>query len=182
MKGSTFRANARGGLSILEAIVATAIFVGALAILGQLLDLGLLATDINRMNTLALLRCESKIEEVVAGIEAPISTTTPTPYLDDPRWQWTMSVEPTEVAGLLRLTVRVEYLENALQTQTGEAVEEEPDEPDFSFQLTRLFINRWPGESSGRRRSGRRGRGRARTITIREMLGLDESAGREEEP
>ncbi|MFO0948184.1 MAG: prepilin-type N-terminal cleavage/methylation domain-containing protein [Planctomycetota bacterium] len=50
------RSLSRRGMTLLEVIVATAIFVGGMALIGQLLRLGLLTAEANKRMTQGLLR------------------------------------------------------------------------------------------------------------------------------
>ena len=106
-----FSPRERKGLSLLEAIIAIGIFIGAMAMIGQLLNSGLRMIDIGERDTMALLRCESKMEEIVAGI-VPINAEMPKepiPDREDPRWRSRVIVEPTSVEGLVKVTVTVGY-------------------------------------------------------------------------
>lgn len=157
-------ANARPGLSLLEAIVSTAIFVAAMAVIGQLLDDGLRQVEFNERATMGLLRCESKMEEVVAGIQGlnDSAAATPTSYPDDPHWKWSLLVEPTEVEGLLRVSVIVDYFEQ------WDAVDEEPN---YEESLTRLVPDPSFAAASVPPEAP------TGTITIPEMLELDSGMG-----
>lgn len=156
----------RRGLSLLETIVATAIFVAAIAAIGALLDNGLNSVRINDLATIALLRCESKMEEVVAGIEAipeeTSLTAAATPYEDDPRWQYRIVSEPTNVAKLLRVTVVVEYREDPADTTN--------EEPDFAETLVRLVV-----DPAARGLSSPEEEEERQPVQIRELLGLGSS-------
>lgn len=101
--------SARRGLSLLEVILALAIFVGAVAILNELLHQGLRASADHRLRTTALLLAESKLEEFASGIERLRVTPDPEPCPGQPGWQWSSAVEPTAIAGLMRVAVRVEH-------------------------------------------------------------------------
>ena len=150
----------RRGLSLLEVILGSAIFVAAMAVIGVLLDNGMLMLGQHERNTIGLLRCESKMEEVVAGIQSvgEALPAQPTPYEDDPRWRWTVVVEPTPVAGLLRAVVVVDYFEDP--AAVGE-------DPDYRETLTRLIVD--PAMLETRSEESAEVEG---TITIPEMLGL----------
>ena len=158
----------RRGLSILEAVVAAGIFVAAMAMLGQLLDVGMRQVDIDRMQTVALLRCESTMEEIAAGIRplesAEQSTPTPIPDPEDPRWQTVIFSEPTEVEALLRVTVVVEFREDPESAADGE--------PSYREALTRLVPDRSLLQAAAASAPGGEG-----SITVREMLGLGVPGG-----
>ena len=102
----------RGGLSLLEVVLALAILLVSLVALGELVRLGLRnsqqAYDLSR----AQLICESKLSEITAGLvplepvaDVPLGSETLQPDLAD--WTYTLEIEPTNVPGLLaaRLTV-----------------------------------------------------------------------------
>lgn len=153
--------NDRKGLTLLEVIVATAIFVGGMAILGQLLQLGLLAARANQKKTIAVLRGESKMEELSSGLVLLEASTEPIPFEDDWSWTWSILVEPTPVTGLVLVSLHVEHKEN-----------EEDELPDVDFDLTRLMVDpqwRLPPQMES-------ADGLVPTpITIPEMLGLPAS-------
>lgn len=153
------------GFSLLEAIVAVGIFIGSMALIGQLLDVGLRMVDVDKYETQALLRAESTMEEIVAGIR-PINlegTREPIIDLDDPRWRTHILIEPTEVESLLRVTVVTEFLADPAATTEEEATHRQ--------SLTRLVAD-WsllavpatPGGPAG-------------TITVPQMLGIGASGG-----
>lgn len=95
------------GFSLLEVILAMAILVGSLAVLSQLIDLGARNAVAARMQTEAILRCESKMQEIVAGILPP-EPVSPVPFEDDPNWQWSVEVDSDLSEGLLAISVTVE--------------------------------------------------------------------------
>lgn len=158
----------RRGLSLLEAIIAIGIFIGAMAMIGQLLDAGLRMIDLGERETIALLRCESKMEEIVAGI-IPINADMPKepiPDRDDPHWQTAIVVEPSSVEGLVKVNVTVSYRENI-----GAAATTEEENP-FQQSLTRLVVDRSSLKlttSPATRADG--------IITIPQMLGLPPAGG-----
>lgn len=164
----SYRLVKRRGLSLLEAIIAIGIFVGAMAMIGQLLDAGLRMIDIGERETIALLRCESKMEEIVAGI-VRISTEMPkepVPDRDDPHWLTAVMVEPSSVEGLVKVTVTVTYQENIGATATTE------EESPFQQSLTRMVVDRSSlklATSPASRADG--------VITIPQMLGLPPAGG-----
>jgi len=99
----------RRGLTLLEVIVAMAIFLIALGAIVPLIQMGqLLALEI-QVQSLALAKCQSKISEVMAGSELlssqndstfPENTTT-----ED--WRWSMQADATDVNNLWLVKVTV---------------------------------------------------------------------------
>lgn len=154
----------RHGMTLLEVIVATALFVGGMAIIGQLLRLGLLTAESNKRTTQGLLRAESKMEELVLGIEG-LAAEGPVSFEDDERWRWSIVSASTPVEGLIRLELKVEHLRS----------EDQEEELDFEYRLNRWMVAPefrsppWEEASPG---------GTPTPMTVREMLGLPRSNAR----
>lgn len=96
----------RAAFTLLEVILALAILVGSLAIIGELTDQGLVGA--RRAATLAeaQLICESKLAEVAAGL-LPATAVGPVPLETDPAWNYTIMVVPQLDAGLISVQVTV---------------------------------------------------------------------------
>lgn len=157
---------ARRGLSLLEVILASAIFVASIAVIGNLLDVGMLIVQRGDRETIGQLRAESKMEEIVAGIQPFETQSTKSedfePYEDDPHWSWKVTSVPTPMAGLLRVTVEVGYMDDP--EATSEA-------PDNVWSFTRLVTDPAllrPSKEEIVEPTG--------TITVPEMLGIGSPA------
>jgi general secretion pathway protein I len=100
------RRTRRDAFTLLEVILALAILVGSLAIIGELTDQGLVGA--RRAATLAeaQLICESKLAEVAAGL-LPATAVGPVPLETDPAWNYTIAVVPQLDAGLISVQVTV---------------------------------------------------------------------------
>lgn len=99
----------RQGLSLLEVLVAMAIFLFALIVIGRLVTIGAdRAVDV-QFQSEAVLHCQSKMAEVVAGA-VPLTSQAEVPLDEDPDWLWSMDCEQATVAGLWNVTVRVHRL------------------------------------------------------------------------
>ena len=98
----------RGGLTLLEVLLSLGLFLGALAALSQLWYGGVRASVQARLATQAILRCESKLNEVVAGA-VPLQSTTDTQFEDDSTWTWSLQVLPGPHANVLLLIVNVSH-------------------------------------------------------------------------
>ena len=98
----------RQGLTLLEVLLSLGLFLGALAALSQLWYGGVRASVQARLATQAILRCESKLNEVVAGA-VPLQSTTDTPFEDDSTWTWSLQVLPGPHANVLLLVVNVSH-------------------------------------------------------------------------
>jgi general secretion pathway protein I len=97
----------RGGFSLLEVILAIAILAGTIAILGELISLGVRNARAARDMTQAELLAESKMAEVAAGIMATEAVQGAPCESDPDNWLYSIAVDPTEVEGLMSVTVTV---------------------------------------------------------------------------
>lgn len=115
------------GFSLLEVVLALAILVGAIAVLGELVRLGTLSAASARDLTQAQLICESKLAEITSGITPPDSVSF-VPYELDPDGEWLYSVDiaSVDVPGLVML--RVTVTQNLARSQRP-----------VEFSLTRLI-------------------------------------------
>jgi general secretion pathway protein I len=102
----------RRGLTLFELLLALAIFLASLAALAHLINSGSRAAIEGRLQTQAIVRCESKLAEVLAGVE-PIERTSDTPFADDPDWTWSLEVQPGSVPDLIDLQVTVSHTGNS---------------------------------------------------------------------
>lgn len=100
--------DSRRGLTLLEVLLSLGLFLGALAALSQLWYGGVRASVQARLATQAILRCESKLNEVVAGA-VPLQSTSDTPFDDDASWTWSLQVEVGPHADTMLATVRVSH-------------------------------------------------------------------------
>src|SRR5512134_2043342 len=69
----------RRGLTLIEVLLSLGLFLGAVTVLSQLWWNGVRASVQSQLRTQAILRCESKMNEVVAGAE-PLLQVTDTPF------------------------------------------------------------------------------------------------------
>jgi type II secretion system protein I len=96
----------RSAITLLEVIVSLAIFLFALVAIGRLITLGSdRAVDVNRQSW-ALLLCQSKLAEIVAGVE-PLSSQTDVPCEEDPTWLWSVECTQGDFPGLWTVQVWV---------------------------------------------------------------------------
>jgi general secretion pathway protein I len=105
-KCASTKRSTRRAFSLLEIILAIAIFTMALAAVGELMRLGLRNAQKARDVTRAQLLCESILAEVTSGAIEP------TPVADqasqiDPDWCYSIQVNSTDVTGLLSVSVTV---------------------------------------------------------------------------
>ncbi len=100
------------GFTLLEVILAIGILAAALAVVGEVTHLSFLNAEAAAMEGDALLIGESVMAQVVAGLIAPAELPA-TPWNsepEEPTWQYSISVSPTEMEDLLVVTVQVEQI------------------------------------------------------------------------
>jgi len=99
----------RRGITLYEVVLALAIFIAALLVLGQSITTGTRAAVQSRLRTQAIVRCESKLAEVISGIE-PMQVAGNVPFVDDPtHWHWSLDIAEGPYSGLLELMVSVSH-------------------------------------------------------------------------
>lgn len=103
---STAARHRRGGLTLVEMLLATIILVTALAALAQQNSLGTRAALRSQRETEAALRCQSQLNRLL--FEERLSANMPErAFDDDPEWRWSATKTPAKFEGLSLLTVRV---------------------------------------------------------------------------
>ena len=100
------RADPRGGFTLLEVILALAIFAGALAVIGELVRLGGRNARDTRDLTQAQLLCDSTMAEIAAGLISAQSVAG-TPCEANPDWSYSVEVAATDTTNLLSVRVTV---------------------------------------------------------------------------
>lgn len=117
----------RRGITLLEVILATAIFLGALTAILQLMRLGHDSRVSARLDAEAALLCESKMGEYVSGM-SDLTSASQANFDDDTLNEWVYSTTIDDGGGesLLLVTVLVEHM------MLDESV-------NSYFQLTRLM-------------------------------------------
>jgi len=102
-------AQSRRGLSLFEVIVALAIFMGSIAAIGQLVATGVRGAVQARLQSQAVIRCESKMGEIVSGVLSLRSASANVPFPDDSSWNWSVAVAPGPHDGLYIVEVTVAH-------------------------------------------------------------------------
>jgi len=98
----------RSGMSLMEVIVALAVFLSALIVLGRLVVLGgEQAREVQELARATQL-CQSKLAEVVAGV-VPLQSQPDVPFDEEPSWNWSLDCSQGEIAGLWDVTVKVDH-------------------------------------------------------------------------
>jgi general secretion pathway protein I len=99
-------ANGRRGMSLLEVLVALAIFLFALIVLGRLVIIGgERAREVEELGQATQL-CQSKLAEVAAGA-VPLSSQSGAPLDEAPNWTWSLDCSQDDTPNLWSVTVKV---------------------------------------------------------------------------
>ena len=115
----------RSGLTLLEVLLATSIFLGSITAILQIMRVGHDSRISAKLDAEAALRCESLMGEYVSGM-SPLADESETPFVDNDQWVYTTTIEDGGGESLLRLTVLVEHKPNGAF-------------PTAYFQLSRLI-------------------------------------------
>ena len=118
----------RNGLSLLEVILAIAILGGAIAIILELVNLGMRSAQAARLRSEANLLCDTKMAEISAGV-LELKTYSPTPIPDNPDWLFSCNVQESSYLGLLVVTMSVQQA-NVEDPASIQIVRYVPD-PDY---------------------------------------------------
>ena len=94
----------RAGLTLFEVIISLAIFMASIAAIGQLISTGVRAAVQARLQSQAVLRAESKMAEVVAGL-VTLQGSASGAYPDDPTWTWSIATAAGPHANLYLVEV-----------------------------------------------------------------------------
>ena len=105
----------RQGLTLFEIVLSLAILLMALSALSQLYSTGTRASVESRLQTQAVVRCESVLNEVIAGVY-PMESMGAQPFEDDPSWTWSLDVAAGPHVDLLELQVIVTHTGEGPQT------------------------------------------------------------------
>jgi hypothetical protein len=108
-------------------MLAIAILGGCVAVIGELVRLGSRHAEEVRLLTAAQLLCESKIEEIEAGVIAPEAITS-APFDSTPDWFYSVTINSLEQEELMEVRVTVEQ---------AEATRMQP----FTFTLVRWMLD-----------------------------------------
>lgn len=101
------RRTSRRGLSLLEVILAIAILGGSLAVIFQLVRIGMISAMQTRLRSEANILCDAKMAEVSAGV-LELQPAAATVFAENPDWLFQVDVQESKQLGLLLLTVTVE--------------------------------------------------------------------------
>jgi type II secretion system protein I len=102
------RAKPARGITLYEVVIALAIFAGAIAALSQALSTATRAALQSRMESQAVLLCQTKLAEIVAGA-VPSTSTGATAFTESglEGWTWSVEVTPAGHTGINQVSVTV---------------------------------------------------------------------------
>jgi general secretion pathway protein I len=96
----------RTGFTLFEVVLAVGIFLGAIAVVAQIIDTGSRAARQAELQSAAVLRCESQMNEIVSGAVA-LASEEAVAFTDDPQWSWSLTLLEGPHADVLALEVLV---------------------------------------------------------------------------
>ena len=99
----------RSGMTLLEVVIALALFFAAMAAISQILKMGSVSAVKAQLRAEATLLGESKLNEVIAGI-LPLTPVEQQVFEGSPQWTWTLAVEDDSDVTLKRLLLTVNHL------------------------------------------------------------------------
>lgn len=126
MKSPDF-APKRRGFTLLEVILALAIFVGAIAVLSRLLVVGVENAEMAEGQARAWLIAESRWAELESGVRS-LSENGPFAVEEFPGWEWGFQIENSEYPSLYRVILSVRH------APSGQV-------PGESIELTRYLFD-----------------------------------------
>ncbi len=112
----------RAAFTLLELVLALALFLGAITVLAQIVWNGQKAAIQARLRTEAAFRCESKLNELLTGAEQ-FQSQQNVSFPDDGRWAWSSQIDTGQYPDLLHLKVTVRHQSNIPAAQTEYALE-----------------------------------------------------------
>lgn len=99
------RGSGHVGMTLLEVLIALAIFLAAVTVIGQLVNTGSQAAIGAQLKAEASRRAETVMAEAIAGV-VPLQSAS-SAFDDDPAWSWTLSVQDATHADMLLVEVIV---------------------------------------------------------------------------
>jgi general secretion pathway protein I len=112
----------RGAFTLLELVLAIALFLGAITVLAQIVWNGQRAAIQARLRTEAAFRCESKLNELLTGAER-FQSQQQVAFPDDGQWTWSSQVAAGQFPDLLHLKVTVHRQSNTPAARTEYSLE-----------------------------------------------------------
>ncbi|HLW66432.1 MAG TPA: prepilin-type N-terminal cleavage/methylation domain-containing protein [Gemmataceae bacterium] len=121
------RAPARSGFSLIEVLLAVAIFLLSLVALGQLMNMtSQMAIDVDHTNRANQLM-QKQMNGVVSG-SVPLSSQSDTSFDEDSNWYWSLDAQSDSTPSLWHVTVTVSH-----KTSSGDV--------DFQKSLSQMVLD-----------------------------------------
>lgn len=114
---STLHRSRRQGVSLLEVVIALAIFVATYAVISRIVHTGTRAAVEALAENEAVMRGERVMNEILAGVQ-PFSSSGPNYFEDDSNWSWKADIADGPNVDLKQITVTVTKLENRQEVVT----------------------------------------------------------------
>jgi len=96
----------RRAFSLLEVILASAVLLGCVIVLGELAGIGRANAQAAEELAIAQCLCQAKLNELRAGA-VPLIEVENEPILESPNWVYSISIDPVAQTGLVAVHVKV---------------------------------------------------------------------------
>lgn len=115
------------GFTLIEVLLALALFVGSAAALSRLIIIGIENAEFAKEQTEAMIIAEARWSELESGI-LTISSLGTFPAEEFPGWQWTMAANADQTTGLYQVVLNVQKIVEAPRV-------------GYTLKLTRLWFD-----------------------------------------
>ncbi len=112
----------RRAFSLLEVLLATAILLGCVIVLGELAGIGRENADAAEEMATAQWLCQAKLNELRAGA-APLLEIQNEPLLEAPDWVYSVAIDPVAQTGLVAVRVTVSQAETVARPRVFSLVQ-----------------------------------------------------------
>jgi type II secretory pathway pseudopilin PulG len=116
-------------------VISLVIFVASATVIGQLVSNGVRAAVRSRLESQAILRCESKLSEIVAGA-ITMQATSDVPFTDDSSWTWSSSVQAGPNPALYLVQVKVSHPSSGQLSDLSYTLSRLVRDPNATLQMT----------------------------------------------
>lgn len=99
----------RRGMTLLEVVIALAMFFAAMSAIGQILRMGSDSAVRAQIRAEGTQLGESKLNEVIAGV-VPLQPASDQPFEEAPQWSWSLTVDDDTDVSIKRLLLTVTHL------------------------------------------------------------------------
>ena len=99
----------KSGMTLLEVVIALAMFFAAMAAISQILQMGSTSAVKAAVGAEGALLGESKLNEVISGI-VPLQAVSSQAFENAPQWTWTLTVEDDTDVSIKRLMLTVNHI------------------------------------------------------------------------